>query len=367
MAREMYRTSRFRLRDMCYACALICVSLGLFGYLGIVVAVVGLPFLRTIINADRPEYGPIGVLEHLVILAIVLMAVLILYPVVAANRTHHCDCDEKLSAIHLALHRYHEIHKSYPPVCVAAEDGTRLHSWRVLILPELGRGDLYDRYRFDEPWNGPNNRKLYEDIPYAFTPCQVRGKPEGVTTYRAVVGHAAAWSPSRSRRVSEFTDDNRTTIWIVEREDEPILWTAPIDSIEQEAAELLTRVPEYPTSHHWKTGFFWSTWRGKFVRTDRAWVFGVAPNRDMALQMLRISDGKPQLPIADLRTKWTHCTRVIHWGNWFRVASFTVVVFWPIVALLYRGRHRSRANGKSGGLRQGQVLCSVFGSFGRRD
>ncbi len=35
-----------------------------------------------------------------------------------------------------------------------------MHSWRVLILPYLCGLDIYNQYRFDEPWDSPHNRKL---------------------------------------------------------------------------------------------------------------------------------------------------------------------------------------------------------------
>ena len=43
------------------------------------------------------------------------------------------------------------------PPRVVYKDGVPMHSWRVLILPFLDEQALYDLYRFDEPWNGPNN------------------------------------------------------------------------------------------------------------------------------------------------------------------------------------------------------------------
>lgn len=33
-------------------------------------------------------------------------------------------------------------------------------SWRVQLLHIIDRGEIYRRYAFDEPWNGPSNRPL---------------------------------------------------------------------------------------------------------------------------------------------------------------------------------------------------------------
>lgn len=44
---------------------------------------------------------------------------------------------------------------------VYSPDGRPLLSWRVVILPELGLEALHCEFRFDEPWDGENNRKLF--------------------------------------------------------------------------------------------------------------------------------------------------------------------------------------------------------------
>src|SRR5207248_11685597 len=41
-------------------------------------------------------------------------------------------------------------------------------SWRVAILPFLGRQDLYDRFQFDKPWHNPANRTAAEEMPEVF-------------------------------------------------------------------------------------------------------------------------------------------------------------------------------------------------------
>ncbi len=43
-----------------------------------------------------------------------------------------------------------------------------MHSWRTRILEELSRDSFLDTYDFNEPWNGPRNRLLSDDIPDTF-------------------------------------------------------------------------------------------------------------------------------------------------------------------------------------------------------
>ena len=80
----------------------------------------------------------------------------------AKERSHRARCPNNLKQIAIALQSYHDEYGSLPPPYVAAADGQPMHSWRVLLLPFLECEPLYRQYRFDEPWDGPNNRKLQE-------------------------------------------------------------------------------------------------------------------------------------------------------------------------------------------------------------
>ncbi len=72
-----------------------------------------------------------------------------------------------MKQIALAVHGYHDAHSQTPPAITYGPDGKPWHSWRALILPYLDR-ELGKRYRLDEPWDGPNNKQLLQDIPSAY-------------------------------------------------------------------------------------------------------------------------------------------------------------------------------------------------------
>lgn len=76
----------------------------------------------------------------------------------------------------MAVVNYESQYGSLPPAYVLGPDGRPWHSWRVLIL-EFFNSDLYEEYRFSEPWDGPNNRKLAERMPslYKFSYYTVPG------------------------------------------------------------------------------------------------------------------------------------------------------------------------------------------------
>ena len=75
------------------------------------------------------------------------------------------QCSNSLKNISLALQNYHDTYRTFPAAYVPDKDGEPMHSWRVLILPYIEERNLYDKYDFTEPWDGPNNSKLLADMP----------------------------------------------------------------------------------------------------------------------------------------------------------------------------------------------------------
>lgn len=63
----------------------------------------------------------------------------------AIKRPKTTNCEERFAAIGEASIRYQDEHAAFPPAYTADEQGNRLHSWRTLILPYLGYGDLYSQ------------------------------------------------------------------------------------------------------------------------------------------------------------------------------------------------------------------------------
>ncbi|MFH1923215.1 MAG: DUF1559 domain-containing protein, partial [Planctomycetota bacterium] len=136
-------------------------------------------------------------------------------------------CANNLKQIGLALHNYHDDHGCFPPAYIADEDGRPMHSWRVLILPYMEQGPLYDQYRFDEPWDGPNNRQL-ANIPVRYYACPRPGKqPSTTTNYVAIVGPDTAWPESNTTTVGDFTDGTSNTLLVVEVANSGIHWMEP--------------------------------------------------------------------------------------------------------------------------------------------
>lgn len=143
----------------------------------------------------------------------------------AARRT---SCRGNLQIIALALHNYHDEHRTFPPAYIADENGKPMHSWRVLILPYLGEQSLYEAYDFSEPWDGPNNRQLIDQMPINYA-CP-SSEPNGTTTaYAAVVGEECVFAGDKPVKLIDIQDGASQTILIGEAAHAGITWTEPRD------------------------------------------------------------------------------------------------------------------------------------------
>ena len=103
-----------------------------------------------------------------------------------------------------------------------------MHSWRVALLPYLGRQDLYERYRFDEPWNSPNNEAVGREHVAEFR-CVTAGEDSHETSYFVVYGDQTMFAPNRWTSLSEARDGTGNTILLVESTSLHVPWTEPKD------------------------------------------------------------------------------------------------------------------------------------------
>jgi len=149
-----------------------------------------------------------------------------------------------LRSISLALFQFDTKFKHFPPAAVYGPDGKPWHSWRVLILPYLERADLYSKYRWDEPWDGPNNSKLLEEMPSCYSDPIYGENSEFYTHYSAITGPGMAFShkgapfdgkevdPAKLRgtKISDFTDSTGDTLFVGPvGPDRKIPWMKPED------------------------------------------------------------------------------------------------------------------------------------------
>jgi prepilin-type processing-associated H-X9-DG protein len=146
---------------------------------------------------------------------------------------------ENLKLFGLALHGYHDVYGRMPGPAILSKDGKPLLSWRVAILPFIEQQDLYKKFKLDEPWDSPNNRKLLKEMPKIFETPGVKSSTPHVTFYQGIVGKDAPWRADKNLRFADFTDGLSNTILLVEGS-EPVPWTKPTD-IAYEAKKALPK------------------------------------------------------------------------------------------------------------------------------
>jgi hypothetical protein len=129
----------------------------------------------------------------------------------------------------LAVANYHEAYGSFPPAYVADRNGKPMHSWRVLILPFLEQKELYNRYNFAEPWNGPNNINLASQIGSIYLRSGLESDQVQTTSFVAVVGPQTAWPGSRPATKTDLGDGSNNTLIVVEVPDRQFRWMEPKD------------------------------------------------------------------------------------------------------------------------------------------
>lgn len=118
--------------------------------------------------------------------------------IAARQATKRSMSSNNLKQLALAMHVYHDTHKCFPPPVLLGPDGKTPYSWRVAVLPYLDQQALYDAYDFDEPWDGPNNRKLLESMPAVFRHPTVQGATTS-SAYYALTGPETVFDGKKDR------------------------------------------------------------------------------------------------------------------------------------------------------------------------
>lgn len=196
-----------------------------------------------VVQSAAPSNGPRGrsrwelpravltVCEWSLVLFVVCVVTVTLLPTLGNHGDgRRSRCKNNLKQIGLALYSYHDEHGTFPPAYFADASGRPIHSWRVLLLPYVDQQALYNQYKWDEPWDGPNNSRLMAQIPPVFRCPSHAGTPGDTTTaYAAVFGDDCVFRSSGSTRMADITDGTSNTILVGEVERAGIPWMKPED------------------------------------------------------------------------------------------------------------------------------------------
>ncbi|MBN9118473.1 MAG: DUF1559 domain-containing protein [Planctomycetes bacterium] len=161
--------------------------------------------------------------------------------------------ERNMAAVAKAIENYRKDKGHYPPPAILDKDGKPLLSWRVAILPYMenawinnnggpgekpvnGPKELYGLFKLDEPWDGPNNKKLIGRLPSPYrAPWSVLSYSQssiGKTMVMAAVGKGAIFDPTK-KTVSDVDvrDGLKHTLLALQLEEpgQAVYWTKPAD------------------------------------------------------------------------------------------------------------------------------------------
>ena len=166
----------------------------------------------------------------------------------AGGPTNRPSSANNLDQIGLSILRYGEAKFRYPARANFDKQGKPLLSWRVQILPNLGRIDLYKRFHLDEPWDSEHNKRLIPLMPHLYAnPSNAR---RGMANYLAVCGKGLMFEGEKGRKFDDFKDPTKTIIVVEADDDHAVVWTKPEDW------EFDPRRPLAGLGHSHPGGFF---------------------------------------------------------------------------------------------------------------
>jgi Protein of unknown function (DUF1559) len=140
---------------------------------------------------------------------------------------------QRLSQLAKAMHLFHDNNNSFPYAKSGQGGGKGQLSWRVAILPYLEQEGLYRKFKLDEPWDSPDNKKILDEMamPSVFiSPSSDNPDREKKTYYQIITGPNTAWpnDDTRPRMPGSYGLGTSNKILIVEG-NTPVYWTQPED------------------------------------------------------------------------------------------------------------------------------------------
>lgn len=188
----------------------------------------------------------VGLIVVLVFVALLAVAVCIglplalLLPAISQARgsAQRMQSQNNMKQILLAIHTYHDVYQELPPAIVTDAEGKPLYSGMVLLLPYLGRDDLYQQFDRSQAWDSPANRHLSDSMLILFKNPASPNTIAANTDYLFVGGPNSILGKDGRRAMADITDGTSNTLILVEVKGntgswaEPKVWTPdmPFDS-----------------------------------------------------------------------------------------------------------------------------------------
>lgn len=147
-----------------------------------------------------------------------------------------------LQPISNALPLFVKENRRFPAWAIHSADGTPLLSWRVAILPQLGYKALYDQFNLNEPWDGPTNKPLLEQMPPMFA-SPVTPLPPGMTVFRMFGGPGTFQGDHpNGATLEEVANPHELFLFVTVKPEHAVEWTKP-EFLEYTPESIINAVP----------------------------------------------------------------------------------------------------------------------------
>jgi hypothetical protein len=280
-----------------------------------------------------------------VVALILLLLIGLISPTLRWGREAGRDmwCISHMKMIGLALHNYHNVYKTFPPAYVADKNGKPMHSWRVLLLPFLEQQSLYDKYDFNEPWDGPNNSKLADSMPLVYSCPSATAVKQGLTSYVAVVDPDTIWPGNAARTFGGIPDGTSNTVLVVEYNSD-IQWLEPRDLPLSEALTVLSSDDMAVAGSHKWDGPLYEYSNDRHVALADGSVRSVrnCTGRDVWSALLVVNDGPVQGDLDSVGTSLA--LKRFKPGNCFRFGLFILSALLPLPWMRFGARMKGPNN-----------------------
>ena len=172
-------------------------------------------------------------LAAIMFIILVILAIAIPYRLRQTQSMRNAACIYAMKQIGLALQAYHNEYGRFPPPYTVDEEGNRLHSWRMLILPYFGRRDIFQGVRLDEPWDSEHNRQFASEW-LSFYECPTGDFYEEYhefpgASYVMITGPGTVGEGTEGARLGNITDAHDSTVLVAEVALSPVHWMEPRD------------------------------------------------------------------------------------------------------------------------------------------
>ncbi len=314
---------RFSTAHLFYAILLSGVSVSLFGAMGLAVAALVLLIWSQILAGARREADQPSDLQdpsnlragftRIELLAGLMLTAAITGLILPAKSDFDPmqQASNSMRQISKAISAYEAKHKCCIPAVVFDANGFPAHSWRSLILAELGEDKLAANYSFDEPWNGPNNILLLNYRPWHYRPFYPETEDPTISE-----AHRELTNIHLIQSSAPLKNESQHPI-VFEHELARVHWLEP-SSMTLADLQKLNRVPSEDAGF-WDHGVLVSEHRGRLAASgDSVHVFhpGCHLNDLTKLSETQHTLGQP--------------ARLYHFGTLLRALLFAAVTLYPL-------------------------------------